>query len=130
MNKEIIIYTSESCDYCKKMKEEFNKQDLSFIEKERTNSNEDWQEIVKLTGMASFPTIVLNNKEFFVPGRDFNSPEQIVSYLKTYKPSEKEYPSDLKLSQGFKTMAFSMNQAMSRIIHQLNELKNEHKSTD
>ena len=122
MKKEIIIYTSKSCDYCKKMKEEFDKQGVSFVEKERDANNLEWQQIVQLTGVASFPTITVNN-EYYVPGRDFNSSEQIVGYLKNYQPKEDNFSTDLRLLQGFKTMAYSMNQAMGRIIQQLNELK-------
>jgi len=129
--KEIKIYTTEACDYCKQMKELLNKENVEFTDLIAKDNQLEWQQIIKLTGLATFPTIVVGD-EYYIPGRDFGSPEQIVNHLKNYKPDEDNFSIDLKLMQAFKTMAFSMNQASSRIIQQLNELKNkkdEHKST-
>ena len=130
MNKEIIIYTSDSCGYCKKLKELLDKEKIEFTERPSKNYNEDWQRVIRLTGLPTFPTIVIGD-EYYVAGRDFGSQEQFVNYLKNYTPiNQDEFPLELKLMQGFKTMAFSINSAMSKVIQQLNRIENEHKSTD
>ena len=131
MKKEIKIYTNESCDYCKTIKELLNKEKIDFSEKLVKDNQKDWQQIVRLTGLGTFPTIVIGN-EYYIPGRDFGGPEQMVNFLKNYQPQEANLSSDIRLLESFKTMAFSINQGMSRIMQQLDELKNkkdEHKST-
>ena len=129
---EIKVYTNEGCKYCQDIKAQMDEANISFIEMPVKDNQQDWQKIMRLTGLGTFPTIVIDN-EHYIPGRDFNNPEQMVNFLKNYKPEVDSFSTDIKLLESFKTMAFSINQGMNRIMHQLNELKkekDEHKSTD
>ena len=132
MKKEIEIYTNEGCSYCKTLKELLNKEKIDFLEKNAKDNQKEWQKIIRLTGLGTFPTIAINS-EYYIPGRDFNSPEQIINFIKTYDFEQNNFSDNIRLLESFKTMAFSINQGMSRIMQQLNELKkekDEHKSTD
>ena len=127
--KELVIYTTESCDYCKTIKEMLEKENIKFTEKINTDYQKEWHSVVKLTGLGTFPTITIND-EYYVPGRDFGSPEQIVGFLKTYQPQEDDFSIELKLMQAFKTMAFSINQGMSRMFNEINKLKDGNESNN
>ena len=123
--KEIKVYTTEACSYCKDIKEMLEKENIEFTNLDSKNHQLEWQKLVRLTGLATFPTIVVGN-EYYIPGRDFGSPEQIVNYLKTEEwhsqPHDDEFPLDLRLTQALKTMAFGINQGLSKIIQDLNKL--------
>ena len=75
--KEITIYTSKTCGYCKKLKEVFNSNDIKFIEKNNEDYQSDWIKIQKLTGLSTWPTTVQGNN-YYIPGRDYNKNFAIV----------------------------------------------------
>tara|TARA_B100000902_G_C27114939_1_gene815571 strand:+ start:175 stop:561 length:387 start_codon:yes stop_codon:yes gene_type:complete len=85
MNK-IEIYTNESCGYCKSVKEELEKENIEFKNKITTENFHEWQEVINLTKLATVPTVKCNN-QYFVPQRDFQSPQQLINILKTFKES-------------------------------------------
>tara|TARA_R100001594_G_scaffold1680_1_gene7210 strand:- start:300 stop:686 length:387 start_codon:yes stop_codon:yes gene_type:complete len=127
---DIIIYTSEGCEYCKNIKQLLNKADVKFIEKSVVDHQERWQQIMRLTGLGTFPTFEIG-QEYYIPGRDFGNPDQFVNFLKNYVEPSKEFSSELQLMQSFKTMTYSMNQAMSKILQELNKIKEDvNKSTN
>ena len=133
MKKEITIYTNETCPYCKTIKEELEKENIKFEEKLITKFQNEWQDISELTGIPTLPTLVFN-KEYFVPGRDFFSPEHLVGAIKTYKKSKYDYP--VRSFERIKTLNFNIltafNQlqvALNKIENKLNTEENEHKST-
>ena len=78
MNK-IIIYTNETCPYCKQVKEKLNENNIKFTERLTKDWKDKWQEIVNLTGIPTVPTIETEN--IYSPGRDFGSPEHLVNNL-------------------------------------------------
>jgi glutaredoxin len=69
---KIEIYTNNNCGYCKAVKEEFEKQNIEFENKNTEDYKEEWQDIVNLTGMPTVPTIKYKG-EFLVAGRDFGN---------------------------------------------------------
>ena len=80
----ITIYTNETCPYCKKIKDKFKKEKIEFNERLIKDWPAKWQEIIDLTNMATTPTISYND-EYFIPGRDYMFPEQLVNLLNSKK---------------------------------------------
>ena len=79
--KEIIIYTNSSCGHCKAMKEVFKKEKIKFVEKIVSEHKEEWALVTYITGLGVFPTISIG-EDYFIPGRDYGQPEQLIEYLK------------------------------------------------
>ena len=125
--KEITIYTSKTCGYCKKLKEFFNSKDIKFTEKNNEDYQSDWIKIQRLTGLSTWPTTVQGNN-YYIPGRDYNNPEQLLSLLNN--DHTEEFSVELRSEQAMKTLIYSINQGFGRLITEINKLKNEHKSTD
>ena len=133
MKNKIIVYTSAACSYCKSVKEEFDKEGIEFEERMGENWRNEWQEVVNLTGMPTVPTIEYNN-EYFVPSRDFGTPQQLISMLKAFTDSP--YEQSKRTFERMKTLNYNMHQAFTRmdqllrqIETKLNIKEDEHKST-
>mgnify|MGYP003143629661 CR=1 FL=1 len=131
MNK-IEIYTNENCNYCKQVKEEFGKNDIEFIEKLTSDFADEYQQIVNLTGLPTVPTIKFEG-EYFVPGRDYGNPQQLINILETFKLSE--YDDSRRTLERIKTLNFHINTAFGRLDQLLRKIEtkintDEHKSTD
>jgi len=127
MNK-VIIYTTDGCEYCTTIKKQLIEANIEFEDKPAKDNQDRWQQVMRITGLATFPTFEIGN-EFYVPGRDYNTPDQFVNFLKTYVNPDTDYPMELQLMQSFKTMAFSINQGISKILQELKKIQDEHKST-
>ena len=131
MNK-IEIYTNETCPYCKQIKEELTKKNIDFENKLTPDFAEEWQDVINLTGMPTVPTIRCNN-EYFIPGRDFQSPQQLVNLLETFKDSS--FSETRKTLERMKTLNFHINTAFMRMDQLLRQIEtkinkeDEHKST-
>ena len=121
MNK-IEIYTNENCPYCKQVKEVLNKNNINFEEKYTTEYENEWNDVVNLTGMPTVPTI-LYKEEYFVAGRDFPNPEYIVSAIKNFKKSKNN--NNKIILQRIKTMNFHMNNAFGRLDQLLRQIENK-----
>ena len=131
MNK-IEIYTNETCPYCKQIKEELTNKNIDFENKSTPDFAEEWQDVINLTGMPTVPTIKCNN-EYFIPGRDFQNPQQLVNLLETFKDSS--FSETRKTLERMKTLNFHINTAFGRMDQLLRQIetkiskKDEHKST-
>ena len=82
----ITIYTTETCPYCKAIKEKLDQSNIKYKDKLTKDFDSEWQETTKLTGMPMLPTIKFND-EYLVPSRDFRNPDHLVQIIKTYKKS-------------------------------------------
>ena len=103
----------------------FKEKEVEFIEKEREQHLNEWNEVSRLTGLPTFPTIEFNG-DYYIPGRDFNTPDQIVDYIKEWDPNDKiDQPSDIKLLEAFKTLTFTLNRSLSRMQQDLQQLKQQ-----
>ena len=131
MNK-IEIYTNETCPYCKQIKEELTNKNIDFEDKLTPDFVEEWQDVINLTGMPTVPTIKCNN-EYFIPGRDFQNPQQLVNLLETFKDSS--FSETRKTLERMKTLNFHINTAFGRMDQLLRQIEtkinkeDEHKST-
>jgi len=131
--KKIIIYSNETCPYCKQIKEGLTKDNIVFESRITNEHEEEWKNVITLTGIPSVPTILYED-EYFVPGRDFRSHPHLVEILKSYKKSG--FPSDKIISEQLKTLNYNIqsafgrtNQLLTQIENKLKIEDNEHKST-
>ena len=129
---KITIYTNETCHYCKQTKDEFEKQNIKFEEKQTENYIEEYQKIVNLTGIAMTP-IIEYKSEYFLPGRDYMNPKQLIEILKIFKVSE--YDNTKIAIERIKTLNYNiasafqkLDQVIKRIENKINT--NEHESTN
>ena len=130
---KIEIYTNETCPYCKQIKEELTEKKVKFKDKLTLDFADEYQEIVNLTGIPTVPTIKYNG-EYFIPGRDYGTPQQLISLLETFQLSE--YDDSRRILERIKTLNFHMNTAFGRLDQLLRQIENklnteedEHKST-
>jgi len=131
MNK-IIIYTNKTCPYCKSIKEDIEKENIEFEERIGENWKSEWQEVVNLTNIPTVPTIEYNN-EYFVPGRDFGSGQQLIEMLKNYTDSP--HNESKRVFERIKTLNYNMSMAFNRTNQILTQIEtkintDEHKSTN
>ena len=134
MKEKVTIYTSETCPYCKTIKEQLEKENIKFKEKLSSKFQKEMNEITDLTGLAQLPTLLFNN-EYFVPGRDFFNPEHLINLIKNSKKSKFDYP--IRSFERIKTLNFNILNAFNKldatlrnIENKLNKEENEHKSTN
>ena len=121
---KITIYTNETCPYCKQIKEKLTEKNIEFENKTGENHKDEWQSVVSLTGMPTVPTIKYED-EYFVPGRDFNSPEQLISILENFKSSQ--YSDSRKTLERLKTLNFHINTAFGRLDQSLKQMEKNYK---
>ena len=131
MNK-IEIYTANTCGYCNKLKDALKHENIKFEEKITTNFQEEFQDIVNLTGLATTPTIKYEDN-YFVPGRDYQNPQQLINILKNFK--KPKYSDSRRVLERVKTLNFHINTAFGRLDQLLRKIEtkintDEHKSTD
>ena len=125
MAKKVTIYISKNCGYCTTIKEKFDEKEVKFTEKEISEHNGEWNEVSRLTGLPTTPTIEFNNN-YYIPGRDFNSPDQIVDYIKEWDSNDEiDQPNDIKLLEAFKTLTYTLNMSLSRLQSDLHQLKQQ-----
>ena len=129
---KIIVYTNETCQYCKQVKDELTKNNIEFEERLTGEWSVDWQEVVNLTGVPTVPTIEYNN-EYFVPGRDYGSAEQVVGMIETFTNSSHEQSK--RVFERLKTLNYNIHQAFTRMDQLLRQIEtkintDEHESTD
>ena len=129
---KIIIYTNNTCGYCKQIKEELDKVNLKFENKLTTENESEWQEVVNLTGMPTVPTLVYND-EYFVPGRDFQTAQQVAAKLLSFETPK--YTQSQRTFERIKTLSYNMNLAFGKLDQLLRQIEtkinkeDEHKST-
>ena len=133
MKEKIIVYTTINCDYCKTVKNILTKEKIKFEEKSILENKIKWEEVSELTGIPTVPTLFFN-KEYLVAGRDFVSPEHLLTIIKTYKESKYNY--SIRSFERIKSLNFNILTAfnqlqttLSKIETKLNKEENEHEST-
>jgi|TARA_Y100000310_G_scaffold298103_1_gene331704 glutaredoxin len=120
--EKITIYTNETCPYCKQIKASFKENNIDFIEKLTSNFREEWEKINDLTGMGTLPTILFKDN-YFIPGRDFNSPQQLIEYINNFKQTD--YDSNRKILERLKTLNYNIHIAFRGVDTILRNIENK-----
>jgi len=91
--KIVVVYTMEGCPYCQIMKEELNKENIYFLERDIENHEDEFDEFIKETGVDYVPAMILmtldenqepQNVKFLAPERDYNEIGEGVALAKKY----------------------------------------------
>ena len=117
---KIEIYTANTCGYCKQLKDELTKNNMEFEEKSTNDFKDEFQNIANLVGIGTTPTIKYKG-EYFVPGRDFQNPDQLINMVENYKISP--YNEREKIFQKIKTLNYHMNMAFGRVDQLLRQIE-------
>ena len=118
----IRIYTSETCPYCKTIKEELVKKDIKFINMDTAEHKVAWEDITNLTGMPTVPTIECGD-EFLVPGRDFNNPAHLISIINNYREYNYDYAK--RALEKIKTLNYNISMAFARLDQTIKQIENK-----
>jgi glutaredoxin len=91
--KITVVYTMKGCPFCSMIKEELNKENISFIERDIDEYEEEYDEFVRVTENEYIPALMLltldenekaSNVELLAPDRDFNDIYEGVELVKNY----------------------------------------------
>ena len=118
--KEIIIYTNETCPYCKQIKDELTKVNIEFEQRLTSDFKDEWQDVIGLTGMPTVPTIHYKDN-YFVPGRDFNGAPHLINIIKEFKPCK--FPIETQVLEKIKTLNYGINTAFGRVDQLLRKIE-------
>ena len=125
MKNKVIIYTSETCGYCKQVKERFNKENIKFTEKTNSDFPGEWYKVNYLTGLPIFPTVLIKGN-YLVPQRDFQNIEQLVNIIDYITgPEYPDYTQKEMLMEKVKTLNYVINNGFMQINQRLNKLENK-----
>jgi glutaredoxin len=85
----IIIFTLNECGHCQSLKKRLQELSIEFTEIEIGVNDEIWTQVVRQTGQDVIPTVFIKkendeNGPVYVPGRDYQSEDEIVEIIKTY----------------------------------------------
>ena len=122
--KKITIYTSETCPYCKKVKEELDGNGGFTVENKLTSKFKDeYVELSSLVGIGTVPLIVYEGN-YLVAGRDFNSPKQLVYILDNMiKP---KHSFEERTYQRLVTLNYNISTAFEKLDALLQKENDEH----
>ena len=118
--KKIIIYTNETCPYCKQVKEGLTKDKIEFEDRDTTKYIEDYNNITNLTGIPTVPTLFFDN-EYHVPGRDFIDLPNLLMKIKNYTPCS--FPVEQQVLERIKTLNYNMGVAFNRTSQILTQIE-------
>ena len=91
MDKVVILFTMEGCPYCTQMKEELNKLNLEYIERDINEHEEEYDLFVEVTENDYVPAFMIIEQpegdaktHLFAPERDFHEIEDGVKIIKEH----------------------------------------------
>ena len=133
MNK-VIIYTNETCNYCKQVKKYLKDKNIEFEDRLTKDYVDEWTKITNFTGVQNVPRVVYKNN-YFAPARDFHSPQHLENIIDKFKEEHLEIPSDKNqldlLVQHIKTLNFNIAGAFRNLDQILKKIEQDvNKSTD
>ena len=91
--KVTVVYTMEGCPYCGMIKEELNKNNISFIERDINEHEDEYNEFVSITKNEYVPSLMLltldeeenaHNVKLLAPERDYHDIFEGVEMVKNY----------------------------------------------
>jgi glutaredoxin len=89
MNNKIVLFTMNGCGHCKSLKNRLDEISIPYFDIDIDENEEIWDQVVSQTKEDLIPTIFIQSDEsdngiVFVPGRDYESEDDIVEKIKTY----------------------------------------------
>ena len=89
MSNKIVIFTMDGCGHCKSLKNRLEEISVPYIDIEINENEHIWNQVVSQTGHNLIPTVFIQNDDsdnglVFVPGRDYDSEDDILEKIKTY----------------------------------------------
>ncbi len=109
---KIIIYTQDTCGYCKAVKDELTKNNIKFEVRLINEFQDEWDEVASLTNLPTTPTIYYK-ENYFIASRDFANPNNLINILKYYK--QPEFETSIQVLEKVKTMNYNIAIAFSRL---------------
>jgi glutaredoxin len=91
--KVTVVYTMKGCPFCTMIKEELEKENIPFIERDIDDFEEEYDEFTKLTENEYVPALMLltldekdnaSNIQLLAPERDFQDIFEGVNKVKKY----------------------------------------------
>ncbi len=91
--KAVILYTMKGCPFCTMIKEELEKSNIDFLERDIDEYEEEYDEFAKITENEFIPAFLLvtidednNSKDvkLYAPERDFQDIYEGVELVKEY----------------------------------------------
>ena len=125
--KKIVMYTNKTCPYCKQIKTFLEENNIKFTEKLTEEFTDEWNMVVDLVGMPVVPNISFEGN-YFIPGRDFNSPQQVLEIINNFKPSA--FDSQQKILEKLKTLTYSIHMAFGRTDNILRNIESQQVKQD
>ena len=122
--EKIVIFTNPNCGYCNQVKVTLKERGVDYTEKITDNFQKEWNQVMYLTGMGITPTISFKGS-YFIPGRDFNNPTQLVEMLNHFETLTND--SDTLIIERTKTLNHNIVTALrdlDRIIKDINKKLN------
>jgi glutaredoxin len=93
MDFTVVVFTMDGCSHCSNLKTRLHDNELPFLEIEITQNEEIWNQVVSQTGHNLIPTVFIKYEEtedgpVYVPGRDYQSEDEIVEIITKYFEKE------------------------------------------
>lgn len=91
--KVAVVYTMKGCPFCVQIKEEMNKKNIPFIERDIDDYEDEYDEFTKTVGNDYVPSMMLltlddnddaHNVKLLAPDRDFNDIHEGVKIVTEY----------------------------------------------
>ena len=113
-----IVYTMENCNYCTKLKEDFQENNIEFIEKDIRKNEKEWRSIVRTTGYPNTPTVSFKGV-YLSPMRDFANPTILIDLLEDLKNDKHNY--QVETFEKLKTMNYQISEAFNKLMETMQE---------
>jgi glutaredoxin len=89
MKNSVIIFTMKGCPYCLDLKTGLTEKNITYYEYMIHDHKNIWEQVVKQTGFRNLPTVYIKEGDsdigpVFIPGRDFDTKEQIIEIIQGY----------------------------------------------
>ena len=110
------MYTNPTCHYCNRIKVQLDEAEIKYEEVVSSENPEEWNELVRITGIGMTPTIIMQN-EVWLPNRDFRTAEELIERIKHF---EENPMTTLTLEEKVDQMHNSVKN-ISLLINQMNQ---------
>jgi len=91
MDKLLILFTMEGCPFCQIMKEQLDREEIEFYDRDIAIYEEEYEMFKEITGNDFVPAFMIVESpddepttHLYAPERDFNEIEEGVSIIKEH----------------------------------------------